>query len=162
MPKYCIVITITAADSAVAIRNLFGLAGGGNVGLKDYVLGRDLDPDTNVFGRYVLAVGGTPVDIDSNVGGTQEGDVLALIAFNADVSETIKTRIGELANSRPSLVRQLMFNPPLTRAQMTDRLAVEVGQELACSHYWHCKPGDDVTTGVNSGSALLIKFQPVA
>lgn len=160
--RYCIVVTITSADTANQIRNLFGLQAGGT-GLKDYVLGRDLDPDSNTFGRWVLAFGGVAVTsgTDPKTGLPLEVDVVALVAYNADISDLVKTRIGDLANNRPSLVRQLQFDPPVTRLQMQDRLAVEVGQEMSADHYWHAKPGDDVTTGVNSAATLLAKFQVV-
>lgn len=158
MVKFCMVVTIVAGDNAPDIRDLFGL--GATVGLKDYVLGRDPD-GSGGFDRYVLAQNGVAVTTTGPHGDQVEVDVQVLIAYNANVGANIRTRIGEAANNKPSLIRQLEFNPPLTRPQMVSRLTVEVGQEMACSKFWHNKPGDDVVTGVNSAATLLAKFQNV-
>ena len=158
MARYCLVVTITAADSGAAIRTLFGLPSG--TGLKDYVVGRDAD-ETGQFQRWVLAQGGVAATITGPKGTPVEVDTVCLIAFNSDVSATIRTRIGEAANNKPSLIRQLEFNPPLTRPQMVARLSSEVGSNLGCDHYWATKPGDNVTTGVTSPDLLLAKFSPV-
>lgn len=156
MMRVCIVVTIVAGDTNNELRDLFGV--GATTGLKDYVVGRDLD-QSGEFGRWVLAHNGVPVTTTNPKGEQVEVEVKMLIAYNSNISATKKTHIGTFCNNRPTLARQLEFNPPKTRLEMVDRLKVEVGQEMACSHYWHSKAGDSVA--VADAAELLAKFIPV-
>lgn len=158
MPKrYCIVVTLIAADSGPELSTLLGVGG---TGLKDYESGRDQDA-SGEFARWVLSQGGVACTINNLKGNPEEVDVVALFAFNSNVSANFRTRMKQAKDLRPTLVRDFEFNPPVTRQQMADRLASEVGSNLGCSHYWHSKPGDDVTTGVTTPALLLAKFQAV-
>lgn len=154
--KYCIVCVITANDTANQVRDLFGL-GAGQTGLKDYIIEDPLTPE-----RWVLAQGGSAISTGNDKNGNPlRVDGFVLIAYVRDVPDTIRTRIGQALNARPGIGAQVDLPVGTTRQQILDRLTKLVGNTYACDHYWRTKPGDDVTTGINSPETLLAKFSPV-
>lgn len=159
MPKYCLVVTITAADSAASVAALFGI---GSTGLKDYVLGYNQDGATGEFQNWSLAFGGVQITQGTSPHtGPIPVDAFLLVAYVRDVSNAIRTHIGTAMNARPMLGAQVDFAAGVTRPQIISQLTALIGQTYACDHFWSARPGDDVVTGITDAASLLAKFSAV-
>lgn len=155
MPRYCFAVVITAADSANSVRDLFGLQAG-VTGISDYLKGIEQDPDTGEFQRWQLSFGGNGLTVNGEV-----VEIKLLVAYVRDVSDAIRTRIGQALNARPMLGQQQDFAAGTTRQQIAARILATVGEVMACDHYWAVRPGDDLATGVTDAASLLAKFTAV-
>lgn len=151
MPHYCFAVTITEADSRNALRALLYSAADS---LAHKVVGRDVD-ESGQPTRYVLGLGGVAATVLNAKGDPVEVDADAVIVFNSDVSPSVR---NELANIPAQLVRQVLVNPPETRAVLEAKATLFAG-ETSCNAVWMSKPGDNVATADNA--ALLAKFSPI-
>lgn len=148
--KYCLGVTVISTDSRANFGKLLA-------DLQAYLIGRDLDPATNDFTRYVLGVGGVPATFTNPAGAQEEIGVAALIGYNPDVPNAVVNELSQLQR-KAGLIQQISFSPAKTRAEAEAYLQNQarfVGDAI-----WLTRPGDNVTVADNA--ALLAKFVSVS